>query len=56
MNGNSCTDSWSKDSEAATGGVMLKKMFLKFLQNSQENSCVGVSFLINLQAWCLQPY
>ena len=28
--------------EAATGGV--KKAFLKISQNSQENTCVGVSF------------
>ena len=26
-------------------------MFLKFSQNSQENNCVRVSFLIKLQAW-----
>ena len=30
--------------EAATGGVLKKKLFLKILQYSQENSCVGVSF------------
>ena len=30
--------------EAATGGALLKKMFLKILQYSQENICVGVSF------------
>ena len=29
----------------------LKKMFLKILIISQENICVGVSFLIKLQAW-----
>ena len=27
-----------------------KKMFLKLLQNSQENTCCGVSFFIKLQA------
>ena len=27
-----------------------KKVFLKMLQNSQENTCVGISFLIKLQA------
>ena len=30
--------------EAATGGVLFKKMFLKILQISQENACVGVAF------------
>ena len=28
----------------------MKKVFLKILQNSQENTCAGVSFLIKLQA------
>ena len=36
--------------EATTGGVLWKKVFLKNLQNSQENTCVRVSFLIKLQA------
>ena len=31
-------------SEGVTGGVFCKKMFLKILQISQENTCVGVSF------------
>ena len=31
-------------SEAATGAVLQKKVFLKILQNSQENICVGVFF------------
>ena len=30
--------------EAATGGVLQKKLFLETLQNSQENTYVGVSF------------
>ena len=30
--------------EAATGGALLKKVFLKISQISQENACVGVSF------------
>ena len=30
--------------EAATGGVLQKKLFLKILQYLQENTCVGVSF------------
>ena len=34
--------SWQ--SEAATGGVLLKKVFLKTSQISQENSSFGVSF------------
>ena len=32
--------------EAATGVVLYKKMFLKISQNSQENTCARVSFLI----------
>ena len=36
-------------SEAATRGV-LYEMFLKILQNSLENTCARVSFLIKLQA------
>ena len=32
--------------EAATGGVLWKKVFLKISQNSQENPCARVSFLI----------
>ena len=35
--------------EAATRGVLLKKVFLKFLQNSQENPSSRRSFLIKLQ-------
>ena len=30
--------------QAATGGVLLKKVFLKISKTSQENTCVGVSF------------
>ena len=37
-------------SEAATGSVLLQKMFLEILQNSQVNICGKVSFLIKLQA------
>ena len=37
--------------EAATSGVLRKSVFLKFSQNSQENICSRVSFLIKLQAW-----
>ena len=35
--------------EAATWGVLWKKVFLKISQNSQENTCARVSFLIWLQ-------
>ena len=34
--------------EAVTGGVLWKNMFVKTSQNSQENTCLGVSFLIKL--------
>ena len=33
-----------------TGGVLWKKVFLEISQNSQENICARVSFLIKLQA------
>ena len=36
--------------EAATRGVLIEKVFLEILQNSQENTCARVSFLIKLQA------
>ena len=39
-----------KDLEAATGGVLYKKVFLEISQNSQENNRARVSFLIKLQA------
>ena len=39
-----------KEKEAATGDVLWEKVFLEISQNSQENTCVGVSFLIKLQA------
>ena len=46
--------------EAASRGVLYKKMFLKFLQNLQENICSRVSFLIKFQAvnflWILQNF
>ena len=37
-------------SEAATRGVLYKKVFLEFSQSSQENTCARASFLIKLQA------
>ena len=33
-------------SKAATGGVLLEKVFLEIWQNSQENTCAKVSFLM----------
>ena len=36
--------------EAAAGGILSKKLFLEISQNSQENNCARVSFLIKLQA------
>ena len=39
--------------EAATGGVLLKKVFLKVSKNSQENTRARVSFLIKLHALVL---
>ena len=37
-------------SEAATGGVLYKEVFLEISQNSQENTYARVSFLMKLQA------
>ena len=39
-----------KDLEAATRGVLYKKVFLEISQNSQENNRARVSFLIKFQA------
>ena len=36
--------------EAAIRGVLCKKVFFEISQNSQENTCARVSFLIKLQA------
>ena len=36
--------------EAATRGVLSKKVLLEISQNSQENTCARVSFFIKLQA------
>ena len=38
-------------SEETTRGVLRKKVFLEILQNSLENTCARVSFLIKLQAY-----
>ena len=40
----------SLKTEAAAYRYSVKKMFLEILQNSQENTCARVSFLIKLQA------
>ena len=37
--------------EAVVQTCSVKKMFLEISQNSQENTCARVSFLIKLQAW-----
>ena len=37
------------DTEAATRGVLLKRVFLEISQNSQEDTCVRESFSIKLQ-------
>ena len=37
-------------SDAANRGVLSKKVFLRILQNSQENTCARVPFLIKFQA------
>ena len=48
--------------EAVTGGVLWQKVFLEILQNSQENTCARVSFLIKLGPgtgvflWILQNF
>ena len=36
--------------KAATGGVLLEKVFLEITQDSQENTCGKVPFLIRMQA------
>ena len=44
---------WSKSyesSEAATVGFLKKKIFLKISQNSQDNTCARVCFLIKLKS------
>ena len=44
------------ETEVVAQGFSVKKVFLKILQNLQENTCIGVSFLIKLQASSLQLY
>ena len=38
------------DTEAVARRCLVKKMFVEILENSQENTCVKVSFLIKLQS------
>ena len=46
------TDALKYDNtEAVARRCSVKKVFLEISQNSQENTCVIVSFLIKLQAW-----
>ena len=42
--------------EAVTQRCSVKKIFLEISQNSHENTCARVSFLIELQALGLQLY
>ena len=42
--------------EAANGGTLQNKVFLEISQNSQQNTCARVSFLIKLQGSGLQLY
>ena len=42
--------------EAAVQRCSVKKVFFELLQNSQENTCARVSFLITLQVLGLQLY
>ena len=37
------------NTEAASSGILYKKLFLRILQYSQENTCVGIFFLMKLQ-------
>ena len=45
-----------KHAEAATRGVLWRRVFLEISQNSQENACARVSSLIKLQGLGLQLY
>ena len=42
--------------EAVTRRCSIKKVFLEISQNSQENSCAKVSFLVKLQAEASQVF
>ena len=43
-------------SEAVVWRCSVEKVLLEISQNSQENTCARVSFLIKWQAWGLQLY
>ena len=45
----------AKFTEAVVQRFSVKKVFLKISQNSEEDTCARVSFLIKLQAWDLAP-
>ena len=45
-----------KLSEAVVQRYSVKKVFLEILQNSQENTCVRVSFLTKLKTLAPQLY
>ena len=42
--------------EAVVQRCSVKKVLLEISQNSQQNTCTRVSFLIKLRAWGLQLY
>ena len=45
-----------KSHDTVAGRFSVKRVFLKIPQNPQENTCMGVSFLIKLQTSGLQLY
>ena len=45
---------YPKVSEAATGGFLSEKVFLEIPQNSQENACARISFLLARSAALLK--
>ena len=52
----SCSDNEEEGAEAVVwtffAAVSVENMFLEISQNSQENTCARVSFLIKLQTFC----
>ena len=49
-----CDTKMFRSSRPDVQGCSVKKMFLEFSQNSQENTCVRVSFLKKLQAFFIK--
>ena len=47
--------SFAQSKKASAKSCSVKKVFLEISQNSQESTCVGVSFLMKLQASGLRP-